>query len=241
MKKRIISLFLLMAMVLTMIPVMASAEETTPTVDDGASSETTEATAGDLHDWYVQDGLTLLYSTFGANNGVDLDAGTWTARVGTGVATLGTKDRWSVGENGGIGYTVLYGTVAEDGTYTTESAFNNHNTVGLALNFGISQLNNGDFTVDYMAMYKPIYVADTDGSILVKDGAKVEAYDAFDGATPAGICSSKSAAIDMLGWVTSWTNRIDGAYWTGGRGELYWIYDLHSWYDSPSKLARKRR
>ena len=235
MKKRILSLLLLVAMILTMVPVMVSAEEAaTESVQQQPDNNETvaDATPGDLHDWYVKDGLTALYSTFGANNGVNLTDGTWTSKVGTGVATLGVKERWSVGEYGGIGYNVLYGTVAEDGSYVKESSFNNHNNTNLYLGFGLSQLNNGDFTVEYMAMQKPLYVADAEGKILVKDGKKVESYDAFgEKGLPSGLASSDPGyPVDMLGWVTSWSNRIDDAYWTGGRGELYWIYNNNTWY-----------
>ena len=227
MKKRLLSVMLLLAMLITAVPVIVSAEETfaeSATVDTAGDSV-------DLHDYYVKDGLTALYSTFGADNGVNLTDGTWTSKVGTGVATLGVKARWSVGEHGGIGYTVLYGTVAADGSYTKESSYNNHNNSNLYLGFGISQLNNGDFTVEYMAMQKPLYVADAECKILVKDGKKVESYDAFgEKGLPGGLAASNGLPVDMLGWVSSWSNRVDDAYWTGGRGELYWIYDNNTWY-----------
>ena len=243
MKKRILSVLLLLAMLVTMIPVTATVAAAEETVTNNSSSDSGSNTtgspaekpvAGELQDWYVQEGLTNLFTTFGKANGVDYEAGTWTAKVGTGVATLGIKARWSAGEFGGLGFNVLYGTVAEDGSYTTESSFNNHHTQGLKLNFGISVLPTGDYTVEYLAMYKPIYVADAEGNILVKDGAKVEAFDAFDGALPTGWLSGNGGqAIDNIGWYSSYTNRVDGVcsvYSSQSRGQTFWCFDNPTWY-----------
>ena len=234
MKKRILSVLLLLAMLVTMIPFAAAAEEVSTEGTTGGQTETEQPDVGDLYEWYVKEGLTNLFTTFGDENGVDLTAGTWTAKVGTGVATLGTKARWTDGEFGGIGFNVLYGTVNSEGAYTTTSDYNNHHTDGLKLNFGIGLLPASDYTVEYLAMYKPIYVAATDGSILVKEGAKVEAYDAFkDEQLPKGWLSSNDRGVDNLGWYTSYTNRVDGVdtvYSATGRGQTFWCFDNPTWY-----------
>ena len=237
MKKRILSLLLLVAMILTMVPVMVSAEEAATESEQIQQATNNEATAdttpGDLHDWYIKDGLTALYSTFGADNGVDLTAGTWTSKVGAGVATLGTKARWSAGEFGGIGYTVLYGTVAEDGSYVKESSYNNQRVHAVMLDLG-KQLPTGDYTVEYFAMYKPYYVADAEGNILVKDGAKVQSYDAFEGVLPGG-CTD-TGPIERFGVYAHYTYTIDGqdkaVYNTTDmrRGYSFFCFDNPTWY-----------
>ena len=237
MKKRILSVLLLLAMLVTMIPVAASATEageTTEGASGGSNEQAEEPAVGNLYDWYVQDGLQNLFTTFGKENGLDIAAGTWTAKIGTGKATLVYNTaRWSYGDFGGFGFNVLYGTVDANGDYTTESTYNNHHKAYLRLNFDTGLLPLGDFTLEYLAMYKPIYVADANGSILVVDGKKVEAYDAFAGALPTGWASSSNKALDRVGWYTSFTDCIDGgntlANKDTSRGQIIWCFDNPTW------------
>ena len=105
MKNRILSLLLLAAMLVTMVPVASTAVA----AKEAQTQSTEPVEYVDLHTLYVQDGLQNLFTTFGDNAGYDLSAGTWTAKVGSGVATLGEKARWSEGEYGGIGYGAFYG------------------------------------------------------------------------------------------------------------------------------------
>ena len=189
MKTKIISLLLLVSMLITAIPVMAAAEEEAPE-STTPSGETVEYV--DLHTLYVQDGLTNLFTTFGENPGYNISAGTWTAKIGTGVATLSQRSRWKVGEYGGIGYNVIHGVLngtKADGTYdyaTTTHATDPIKTADLKLNFGVSLLPTSDFTVEYFAMYKPVYIADTTGAIAKDKGGNRLSYYDVAGNGPGG-------------------------------------------------------
>lgn len=239
MKTRILSLLLLISMLITAIPVMASAEENAAGTDAPAEEQIEYA---DLHTLYVQDGLTNLFTTFGEDAGYDFTKGTWTAKIGTGVATLGEKSRWSKGEYGGIGYSVFYGTMI-DGTYVaspkddTESGvlqakynFNNHNTKAMRLEFGLALLPKEDFTVEYLAMYKPIYVADMNGNIAVDaNGKRIETYNVNNNNTPSG---GQNVPLDAYGWFTTFAVCIDGRHNLSGsvRSGVGWFIKLSSWY-----------
>ena len=107
MKKRIVSLLLLAAMLITAIPVMTAAVA-------AEENQVQQETYVDLHTLYVQDGLQNLFTTFGDKTGLDLTAGTWTARAGKGVATIGNKDQWSLNDDGSFGYNMYFGTYIND-------------------------------------------------------------------------------------------------------------------------------
>ena len=90
MKKRILSVLLLVAMVVTMIPFAVSAEEV-PTAAPQAETPATELAGYDA--MYVQDGLTALYTTFGANaSTANLTTGKWTDLISGKTATLVSTD-----------------------------------------------------------------------------------------------------------------------------------------------------
>ena len=66
MKKRILAMLLLLAMILTMVPVIASADEVSANAEGGenAVADAAEGAAiGDLHEWYVQNGLPSTLTT----------------------------------------------------------------------------------------------------------------------------------------------------------------------------------
>ena len=96
MKKRILSFLLMLVMVVSMVPVMATAT---------AAEETAEAPTAD--DLYVTDGLVALFDAFGKNDAsVDLANGTWTAKyskTGPAVATIKGVSWWKFRANGGFG------------------------------------------------------------------------------------------------------------------------------------------
>ena len=58
MKKRILSVLLLLAMLVTMIPFAAAAEEVSTEGTTGGQTETEQPDVGDLYEWYVKEGLT---------------------------------------------------------------------------------------------------------------------------------------------------------------------------------------
>ncbi len=226
MKKRILSVFLLIAMLVTMVPVMATAAEET-----SASAENTDAV--DLHSLYVQDGLTALFSTFGENGDtVDLSAGTWTALVGGKIATLGKPERWSLKTGGGVGFDVLCGNYFDGSYHAIDYTVMRERNEGLKLSFGLDLLPwESAFTVEYAAKYKPLYVADENDQLYVSaSGELLETFEA-GGNTPIDAVDFPGA-IDQLGWWSSYTYNLDGVDQAGlsrGRGNQSWFYHCPSW------------
>ena len=232
MKKRILSLLLLAAMLVTMVPVASTAVA----AKEAQTQSTEPVEYVDLHTLYVQDGLQNLFTTFGDNAGYDLSKGKWAAKIGTGIAELGEPTRWKVGEYGGIGYNVIHGvlnSINADGTYnydTTTHATDPIKKAALKLNFGVSLLPTSDFTVEYFAMYKPVYIADTTGAIATdKDGNRLSYYD-VTGNGPSGYADAVGA-IDAFGWFYSYTNNVDGKYNHAGnvRGGVGWFFNIPTW------------
>ncbi len=253
MNKRILSALLLVAMLLTMVPVMAFAEEVNAVVDENAGDTNVSGDSGDsqseepvdLTDLYVQKGLAALYTTLGEYaSTADLSTGKWTDLVSGATATFVNPSRWSIGANGGVGFDVFYGAYTDagtaattaDGKYNVVSTISQTNvaTTGVKLNFGIEQLPTEDFTLEFLAMYKPVYMADyekyaEDGTItyaLDANGKRVEAYNVigdFGGGSP------DFGAFDRIGFISSYSTQIDGSYQSGGRGAVYWLINAHEW------------
>ena len=253
MKKRIFSLLLLVAMLVTAVPVMqASAVEE---VEETPKSESVEYV--DLNTLYVKEGLVSLFTAFGDNTGIDLTKGTWTDRLNGNVATFKAPHRWfRTGENGvsgGVAFDAWSGymkTVDGVATYTkgnsgvafpTENYLINANTSAneARLEFGKENLPAGDFTVEYLALYRPVLIVDADKSTeskvvyYEKDGALLSAYDhgqdgAISAATGAGV-----RAGDAFGHFYSFRYYIDGsASWgSNKRGSLVWLVGHRWWAD----------
>ena len=93
MKKRILSFLLMLVMVLSLVPTMATAT--------AAAESEEEITADDL---YVTDGLVAWWDAYDAanNDTVDVANGKWYSRVGDATATM-MGGKWGV-VNGGLGY-----------------------------------------------------------------------------------------------------------------------------------------
>ena len=105
MKARVLSLILLLAMLITAIPVMATAVE-----EDEATVLPPSVIPSylDAHDLYVQDGLVALFSGFDSKS-YDFGSGIWQNKVAGGEnATFRDAETpyWEA-QNGGIGYTML--------------------------------------------------------------------------------------------------------------------------------------
>ena len=228
MKKRILSALLLVAMLLTMVPVMAAAEEVNAVVDENTvgtngsegSNDSQSEEPVDLTDLYVQEGLTALYTTFGEYaSTADLSTGTWTDIIGGKTATLGDKGHWRVGEHGGVGFNIFVGNMKDtdgDGykeTYDSDDTTGrNVATTGINLTFGIAQLPANDFTVEYLAKYKPVYVYDVDATDKIardKNGNKIET---FTHNPRVGGYALDSQTVDSFGWFMTYAGAIDSAY-----------------------------
>ena len=167
--KKIVTLLLLVAMLITAIPVMVWADAEAPT----------ESTAFDAHELYVKEGLVSLFTVFDDAADVDLSRGIWHDRVGGKTATLGNASRWQVSALGGVGFDTFCGEMA-GGTFSAASAGNNFTDKSARLEFGTALLPTVDFTVEYMAMYKPVYLYDAasaDGIARDESGRALETYD----------------------------------------------------------------
>ena len=148
MRKRIVSLMLLFAMLITAIPVMTAgvvAEEVTaPQEGEGT------ADAFDYEALYVKEGLVNLFTIYGEDNGLDLSKATWTDKLKGSVATLygtgaksGQPTRWAQNADGSFGFNVLKGAIMEDGSYNNsgDGATNLGNDI--RLQFGVAHCTVG--------------------------------------------------------------------------------------------------
>ncbi|MBE6656667.1 MAG: hypothetical protein E7609_07400, partial [Ruminococcaceae bacterium] len=109
MKRRILSLLLLVAMLITAVPVVSASAVEEVTQTEQTEVEKESVTYVDPHTLYVTNGLQNLFTVFGDQTGVDMTAGTWTAKIGKGVATFGNVQYWEQRSDRGVGYTGLYG------------------------------------------------------------------------------------------------------------------------------------
>lgn len=201
----------------------------------------------DLHQLYVKDGLVSLFTTFGDYaDSVDLANGVWKDIIAGKKATLEAKSRWTVNKNGSVGFNAFYGTLDAQGAYT-ETSDGNNVSANARLNFGIAMLPTEDFTVEYMAMYKPLYLYDAkaaDHILRDAEGHKLATFD-YDMET-TGIFVHK-LAVDNLGWFQGLASAIDGGIYSGWRsgltaeqirdtrGIIHWVFAMHNgdeggWY-----------
>ncbi len=177
--------------------------------------------------------LTALFTTYIPGT-LNLKDGVWTDLIKGEQAQLGNPQRWQRGEFGGVGFNTFCGEVIMGLAFTKESNNNNYAATGTKLNLGIELLPASDLTVDYLAMYKPVYVHDVqseDGIARDADGNKLETYDFDPEAT--GLHLEKTP-IDQIGWFSSYESSCDGIgykpWGAAPRGSVHWLYDCSSWY-----------
>lgn len=165
---------------------------------------------------------------------VNLKDGKWTDLVSGAVATLGTPASWHQGKYGGVGYETFCGELDAGGHFNSESAGNSYKTTATRLSLGTSILPKGDLTVDYLAMYKPVYLYDVraeDHIARDADGVPLETYDFDPEAT--GLHLEKTA-IDQIGWFSSYESSCDGighkSWGSAPRGSVHWFFNCNEWY-----------
>lgn len=174
--------------------------------------------------------LVALFSV--TDESLNLTTGEWINKIGSVNASLGNAGRWQKREDGGIGYDVLYGqfvngelkTDVSTNTVATGSGSGSSVHLKTRLNLGLALLPKEDFTIEYTAKYNPIYVANADGTVATNaDGTPVEYYVANKN---NGISNAEySAALDYIGFISSWTVSRDGAHATymPARGDVIWM------------------
>lgn len=238
MKKKLLTFALALVLLVTALPLVATAEETpTPSA---------EKSGADLRELYVTKGLVALFTALGeGEKTVDLAAGTWLDAVSGNTATLGNKEYWEKRSDGAVGFDILYGELLADGSVklaegtplpTDRYASGAPDTYAKTrLQLGLSFLPSADFTVEYLAKYNPIYVANPDGSIAKNpDGSGMELYaQTGHGATGA----ENAGAADHIGFLSSFATERDGTYGSvlRERGAVLWCLTdaaVPSW-DSP--------
>ncbi len=225
----------------------ASAYAATKARLQATADETTLGTIStDAHDLYVKEGLANVFTTFGEYaSTASLSTGKWTDIVGGKTASLGSVGHWRVGENGGVGFNIFRCGASDtdgDGYFDTCDLNNqtglNYTNTAIRLDFGLDMLPQGDFTVEYLAKYKPVYMYDasqTDKVARDKNGVKMQVFDYNQTATDTtGVID-----IDQIGWFTSYVTALDSAgTWDSltdatrpaYRGAILWQFNNPSWY-----------
>ena len=245
MKTKLLSFLLLGAMLLTAVPFATTAAEATET-PVAPEIEATDDGFVVLDSLYV-DGMTAHFSVFGKNaSTVNLTAGTWTDLVGGKTATFsyGGVNYWRVNKNGSVGYTSFRGELS-GGKVTADSSYNNYKKAANRLQLGLALLPESDFSVEYLAMYKPLYVYDaTEADKIARNDDKslMETYDELALVDPG---YHVEYPIDQLGWFTSFTSYMDHtkhvwdtwaqAYpdknpFSVERGATHFLFDCPTWY-----------
>ena len=180
--------------------------------------------------------LLSLFGAFGGDVSVDLASGVWANKLGGKSATFGNHEQWER-RDGGVGFTIFYGQLDADGNFVKDAPTNNVAQNGGAnnsakflntrLQFGLDLLPEEDFTIEYVAKYNPIYVADAEGNIaLDADGNPEESYNYLtESSDRKGIDAYYAGAIDFIGFISSWTAKRDGIYspQTPKRGDVIWM------------------
>ena len=198
--------------------------------------ESLRAHATDLY--AARENLTAFFTSF-VRGSVNLTAGTWTDIITGHNATLGDAARWSFSNEGGIGFNTFCGEMVGRYFRATGSG-DNYTTTSASLNLGVAILPADDFTVEYLAMYKPVYVYDKSASDnIARDSAgnKLETYD-YERSV-IGLHLNRTA-IDQIGWFSSYSEHLDGIGSTPWgeppRGSLHWQFDNPSWYSGNNKF-----
>ena len=229
-------------MLVTAVPFAATAEEST-----ASQAPLSTESFVDLDTLYVE-GMTAHFSVFGENaSSVNLKAKTWTDLVAGKTATfsVGGTDYWQINANGSVGYTSFRGELV-DGALVASSANNNYKKAGNRLQLGLSLLPESDFSVEYLVMYKPLYVYDaneTDKIARNTDASYMETY--FTELVDVDPGYHVEYPIDQLGWFTSFTSYMDHTKhvwdtWVQSyeaknpysveRGATHFLFDCPTWY-----------
>ena len=235
MKKKILCLVLLLAMLITGIPFAASAEEATAngtaatTEAENTNENTGEAVRTEYHDLYVGHDLVGLFTAFAGDDTVSLSGGTgsWANRVTNGSsATFAGTAGWSAGTYGGVGFDVVYGQIDANGTFMTSYDGNTYANAN-KLVFDLSLLPKDDFTLEYVAAYAPHYVYDA------RVGAIVAAHETgvSTATTPNRV---PSEPVDVIGFMASYSTHPGNAFNdVGGYAGLRWRTvdknGVHTW------------
>ncbi len=129
MKKRCLSLLLLLATLLGCVPVVSVAADTMPAMQSESPS--------DYAALYTERGLVSLFTAFEGDDTVNISNGVWQDRVSGATASL--RGAWELGPKGGVGYDLAGNELADTTHY---------------LDLGIEKLPSADYTVEYAVRYK---------------------------------------------------------------------------------------
>ena len=230
------------------VTIVADAAKSKATKDSLQDALTTKAASSTALDGYAATEDLVAFFTTAVKPSVDLTAGTWTDIIGGSVATLEGKTNWALRENGAIGFDAWGGYMTK-GTYTNgKTGFAGDTTAYIGnkyrLLFDINMLPDEDFTVEYLAAYRPILIADADktasgGAVVYyqENGKDVAAYDyaVSQGVvvnTPGTYIYDAAGGLvnDIFGFFSAFTRIMDGhAGWgTTPRGSMFWAVGMSS-------------
>ena len=230
------------------VTIVADAAKSKATKDSLQDALTTKAASSTALDGYVATEDLVAFFTSSVEASINLAAGTWTDIIGGSVATLEGKTNWTLRENGAIGFDA-WGGYMKNGTYTNgKTGFAGDTTAYIGnkyrLLFDINMLPDEDFTVEYLAAYRPILIADADKTA---SGGKVVYYQengkdvaAYDYAVSQGVAvntpgkyiydAASGLVNDIFGFFSAFTRTMDGtAGWsTTPRGSMFWAVGMSS-------------
>ena len=173
--------------------------------------------------------LVHLFSAFNLDASVNLANGVWVDKLSDNTATFGNSKYWERRDDSAVGYTGFYGQLNADGTINKSASTNNISAGASSftqtrLDLGLELLPKDDYTIEYVAKYMPIYVADANGDIaLDADGGLMQYYNVTGNGVPS---SQYAGAIDAIGFITSWSVSRDGTYSNQmpNRGDIIWMH-----------------
>ena len=164
--------------------------------------------------------LTALFTTHVPET-VDLANRKWTDLVAGKTATFsyGGTNYWRVNADGSVGYTSFRGALS-DGVVATAST-DNYQQANNRLQFGLSLLPESDFSVEYFAKYKPLYVYDANEADKIARDESGNMRESYLEEVPVSL--HVTYPIDQLGWFTSIVSLLDTTkhYWSPTTGTAY--------------------
>ncbi|MBQ8908475.1 MAG: hypothetical protein IJY71_07835 [Clostridia bacterium] len=176
--------------------------------------------------------LTMFLSALAGNSSADLINGKWYDKTGNYDATFTSTANvaWvSRGENG-VGYDMLGGTIKEDGSFDTSANYTILENARLTLDVAaLKALNDGAYTLDYIADFRSVQWYDLDGVLQTTNHANANmagytTYSEWIG-TLKNIYQRSDIKSDLHPRQVRWFLAPGDTLW--GSGQYYFNAQLH--------------